>query len=167
MDRNWDNYAHDQQGMECQLVTALNAYHYLTGKSAKFNTLRYNQLIKEIGAKYGAAIDMVPAWRKLGIFPSRNFSDLPSHMDLSLLPMEISVWHKWYGFHSVCAVDYDHRTGCLRIPNFKYVTSSMGWVFREDLAPFVRRSEPFGPPCRQFALMRLPRRKRGNNESKR
>ena len=52
---------------DCQLVTAINAYYWLTGKRIKQGTKRYDELRILCGAVAGAAIDIKKVWNRLGI----------------------------------------------------------------------------------------------------
>ena len=159
--REWDRYTNRQDAMECQLVTALNAYYYLTGKFVKRGSDRYDKLRKMCEELRGESIDdMSPGWRWLGIRPGTHWDFPPivwkkrqgllHNVFPSCLPLEISVWYKRCRLHSVCAVEYEPRTKCLRVPNFQWVTSNEGWIFIEDLRHYVTKAD--GWMCRQFEI---------------
>lgn len=136
--RDWDSYVHKQKYWECQLVSALNAWTYLTGKRVVQNSKGYEALVDLCGARHGSAFKIEKIHRRLGIEP---FNEGRSVMFGVELPAEISVWHKCYGFHSVLAVEWEPRTMSYRIPNFDRVTNTAGWVFAEDLNQLVSRGQ--------------------------
>jgi len=161
--RNWEKYHRkNNSGSECQLVAALNACYYLTGRYIDQNSDEYEELVDLCGAWYGSAISIGKVWKKLGIKIKKTYLGLLDSEDnlikkkKSLLPLEMIVWHKIYGFHSVSAVDYEPRTDSFRIPNFKYVTNIEGWIFYEDLFHFIKENPDKTKPryrYRQFGLI--------------
>ncbi len=134
--RDWESYIRRQSGSECQVVTAINIYTYLTGKTIKPGSKRYESLVDLAKARHGAAISIEKVHKRLGIEPFKEYSALL--LAVGKLPLEISVWHKAYGFHSVAAVEWEPRTESYRIPNFDRATNLHGWIYFEDLAPLVR-----------------------------
>jgi len=134
-------YLNRQKYSECQLVTAINCYTYLTGKIIKQDSKRYEKLVDLVAARYGSAISIEKAYKRLGIEVIRwyyNEYELASKRNkFPFLPLVAAVWYKRYGCHSVAIVDYEPKTDCILVPNFKYVTSMDGWVFIEDFKPFV------------------------------
>lgn len=141
-------------GQECLIVTAINAYMYLTGDIIKQDSKRYDALVR-LGSTdlLGTANKIHKVWKKLGIYPE-IYSKHLLHPDLFTasyaLPMEVSVCTK-YGLHSVCVVEYERNTHSFRIPNWRWYTSTMGWVFIEDLEQYVVNKE--GWKCRIFKLI--------------
>lgn len=139
--RQWNKYLNCQKYSECQLVTALNAYYYLTGKVYCFqDSEKYEELVDLCGARYGAATSIEKVHRKLGLVIKKEFQHKFLFCKNKTLPLEMSVWHKRTGYHSVCIVDYEPKTECFRIPNFKYATSIKGWMFAEDTYLYERES---------------------------
>ena len=67
----------------------------------------------------------------------------------------MNIWHKYFGYHSITIVDYIEKASCIKVCNFKYVASTNGWIFLEDLKPYVisnpDRSEP-RYECRTYKL---------------
>ena len=53
------------------------------------------------------------------------------------LPLQANIWYKRYGHHSVAIIDYNKKTNALRVTNLKYLTSTIGWIFQEDLYPHL------------------------------
>lgn len=161
--RDWRKYHNRQNYMDCQLVTALNALYYLTGKHIKQDSEEYESLVDLVKARHGSAISIKKAHKKFGLKVIGEFRSLfdfeyefqlnPKHEEDPSkypmfkggrkrtkipLPMEFNVWHKQTGFHSTCIVDHELKTGCFRIANFKWATSLNGWVFKEDLYQWER-----------------------------
>jgi len=148
MIREWKNYHNTQKYNECQLITAINAYHFLTGKIIKSDSKRYESLVDLCGARHGAAICIEKVHKKLNlkiknymISPfswrkdKKGFSEKIKNIKL---PLEISVWHKSCGYHSALIIEYEPRTDAFRVANFKGVTNSQGWVFQEDLQHYLK-----------------------------
>jgi len=134
MKRKWDKYINKNKYSECQLITALNAYYYLTGKQyCKQDSQEYEDLVDLIGARYGGAIGIEKAWKKLGVEVVWQGIGLGDFGTSIPLPIEFNVWAPGYGFHSTLMVDYVKKCDCYRITNFKRVTYSDGWIFGRDL----------------------------------
>lgn len=162
--RDWNKYINSQRYSDCQLVSAVNCYHYLTGKTVEYKSKQYEKLVDLVGARHGGAISIEKAYKKLGIKVINHYhNDYEFHKSryregkvISIpLPMEISVYHKRYGRHSVAVVDYESRTGCYRIPNFKYATSLDGWIFKEDLDLYIADQEKFSDLKWRYRLFGL------------
>lgn len=155
MKRYWEKYINKNKDgfADCQLVAALNAYYYLTGKvyceqSSNF----YDYLIYMCGGWHGAAIDIKKVHEKLGIKILKTYDsliDITTYKNVKgftardkkkkiPLPLEVGVWEKHYGYHSVLIVDHEPRVNCYRITNFKYVTNLQGWMFAEDLYQYLK-----------------------------
>lgn len=67
--RIWKNYINRQKYSECQIITALNAYYYLTGEVyCKQDSQEYDDLIYLCGARSGSAIGVEKnVHKKLGL----------------------------------------------------------------------------------------------------
>ena len=126
----WDDYFNGQLYNECQLVTALNAYHYLLGKKyVKSNKeSEYERLVDLCRAKHSSALATRDVWEELGIRPVDESAMLKVR-----LPLEINLWHPDYGFHSVLAVEYEAAADCLRVTNFTLGANWDGWISISDL----------------------------------
>lgn len=137
--RRWNMYLERQKYSECQLITALNAYYYLTGKVfCKQDSQEYEDLVDLCCARNGAAININKVHNKLGLVileKHRFLSDFCLDRKKLPLPIETSVWHRLTGFHSVCIVDYSVKCGAVRIANFRYETRN-GWMFIDDFKLF-------------------------------
>ena len=134
--REWDNYIHrnNKTSGDCSLVSAANAYYYLTGKTVDKEL--YEELIDDCGCRHGACINMKKAFNTLKLCidkPYKYFVD----GSIDILPLEINVWHKFFGYHSILAVDWEPKTEAFRVTNFRHVASASGWVFAEDLYNFI------------------------------
>jgi hypothetical protein len=134
----WDKIINKNKYSECQLITALNAYYMLTGKYIEQDSDRYEELVDLVGARHGSAIKIKDAWDELGLVVLKEFNSL---FDFTTgdrkkpfpLPLEWSVWHKRYGFHSTLIISYEPKTDAVMVTNFDKVTTSFGWMFREDM----------------------------------
>jgi len=163
--RTWSKYLNSQKYSECQVVTALNAYYYLTGKIyCEQNSQEYENLVNLCCARNGAAISIEKVHKKLGLkiigystylstmtetewyklealkklIKGRHPKDLPKRIRRKIrLPIEIKVWHKITGYHSILIVDHCLKSETYRIANFRYETSTKGWMFAEDLYKFT------------------------------
>lgn len=141
--RRWDKYLNYQKYSECQLVIALNAYYYLMGKVyCDQDCPCYEDLVDSCCARIGSAIGIKRIHDKLGltiIERHRYLWDFTSIRKKLPLPIEVSVWHRLTGYHSVLIVDHSVRCKAVRIANFRYETRE-GWMFIEDLQLFENRS---------------------------
>lgn len=121
---------------DCQLISAVNAYYFLTGKYVSDD--RYEKFIDLCRCKHGSAISIEKVWKKLGIGIIKEFKkhDLPKKIK-PILPLEVRVWHPHYGFHSVLIIDHEPITDSHLVTNFRYATNSVGWIFREDFDVYL------------------------------
>ena len=148
MKRDWNKYINEQKKAECQLVSALNAYYYMTGKAIKYGSKKYMALIKLCKAEYGSAIYIHRVYERLGMVILRAERYMWGFMGKKglRLPIITNIDHKFYGLHSVAIVEHEPRTDSLRIPNLKFVTNGMGWIFREDFDEITtQKYSPCGP----------------------
>ena len=152
--RDWNEYHQKNKYSECQLITALNIYYYLTGKYIDQESDEYEELVDLCLARYGSAISIKKVWDKLGIKVKESYLNSLdwSNKKQPPLPMEINIWHKSYGFHSVAAIDYEPKTDAFKIANFKWATSLDGWIFYEDLNHFIIKNPDREEPryCYRF-----------------
>jgi len=133
--RKWENYIHkNKSDGDCQLVSAANAYYYLTGKTVDKEL--YEELVDDCGCRHGSCIDMKKAFNVLGLRIDKPYCWFVGG-SMDRLPLEINVWHKFFGFHSILAVDWEPKTEALRVTNFRHVAASSGWIFVEDLYNFI------------------------------
>jgi len=137
--RNWYEYINKNIAQECQLVTAINMYYFLTGKTIRQESDLYNDYCKLCGAVAGTATCIEKIYDVLGIMPDDTHIWLfDAGKFVAKLPLELAIWHKSYGYHSVCIVDYEPITKSVRIPNAKNITNLDGWMYDEDLFHFVK-----------------------------
>ena len=130
------NYSGKVYYSDCQVVSAVNAFYMLTGNVAYDNEREYRALCKLARACYGAAICIGKVHEKLGIRhgkPSWSPFDRPKFD----CPIECTVWHTRYGFHSILIVDRVKKCDAIRVTNFKWETNSQGWMFGWDLHNFL------------------------------
>jgi len=140
--RRWENYINHQKYSECQLVTALNAYYYLTGKQyCKPFSDEYEELVDLCAARHGSAIFINKIHKKLNLeitekhkFIEGFFYDDDMNRKNTKLPLPINavIHHRLTGFHSVLIVDHIVKCEAVRVANFRYETRN-GWIFIDDL----------------------------------
>ena len=139
----WGAY-HDQNNTagDCQLVTALNAYYYFTGRKVFPDSDEYEELVDLVGCRHGSAVCIKKAHELLGLEIVQSWTKneaeaiLVGRGELSL-PSELNIWHHNYGFHSVALLDYVGQCNALRVSNFRSETLH-GWIFGRQLSYFVR-----------------------------
>jgi len=141
--RRWHKYINHQKYSECQLVTALNAYYCLKGKVyCDQDSPCYEDLVDSCCARVGSAIGIKKVHDKLGLTILERHRFLGDFILLGKklpLPIEVIVWHRLTGFHSVLIVDRSVKCQAVRVANFRYETRN-GWMFIDDLNLFVNRS---------------------------
>lgn len=141
---------------ECQLITAINAAYLLTGKEIEQESDEYEMLVDLVKARYGSALCVEEAWAYLGIKSTKKFTGHEIRENTSAqipLPLEMSIWHKRTGFHSTLVLDHDLKTNCIRVANFREVTSTDGWMFIEDIHMYLYDNpEKVTPHRANFAL---------------
>ena len=147
MAKNWYKFINKQQEQDCQVVTAVNAYYYLTGKTIQYASPEYEELKELAGAIAGTAICIDKVYKKLGIKIDEKFmflSDFLWQYNLRNMkqkikrtkypfPIEMTCWHKRTGFHSVLIIDHCKKCDAFRICNFQEATTHEGWIFSEDM----------------------------------
>jgi len=147
--RKWERYIYENRFCgDCQLVTAVNAYYFLTGKTVSRKA--YDQLAKDTACTSGAAIGIDKAHKRLGIrrgdawswvydWVGGRGSEVVDRIKLvAKLPLEVTVWHKGYGFHSVLIVDFEPVTRSVRVTGFKKATNDRGWMYWEDFHHYTK-----------------------------
>ena len=133
--RKWEKYIHkNKREGDCQLISAVNAYYYLT-RNIVSNDL-YEKLADECGCIAGSCIDMKKAFKVLDLYASKSYNYFVDG-SINVLPLEINVWHKFFGYHSILAVDWEPKTDAFKVTNFRHVSSAQGWIFSEDLYHFI------------------------------
>ena len=153
--RDWNKYIKSNwPGCgDCQMVSAANAYYFLTGKTIDQNSSTYQKQIDLCGARHGAVINLSHFHKALGLKYTREgayFIRLGyDRLDkggytlqatrLSFpLPLEARIWHKSYGFHSVLIVDWEPVTESVRVTNFAKETNDQGWIYMEDFQHYIK-----------------------------
>lgn len=136
---------------DCQVVTAVNAYYLLTGEIIKQYSPEYRGLCRLARAVNGAALCMNKVWKRLGIEPFREDVSLRTRLDY---PMEVNVWYKRCGFHSVLVIDFVRSCDAYRVAGLHWVTTERGWIFGEDLGQLMIRTTSRPWKTRQFRLIK-------------
>ncbi len=125
--RVWEEYQNTQNYLECQLVSALNAYYYLTGNTIKIGTDGYEELVDLSGGRNQPCLCMSPVYERLGICVKKTYNSLEELRNNLVFPLE-KVVHG--AIHSVLIVDWNLDKKLLRVTNFG-VNNSSGWVSEE------------------------------------
>lgn len=136
--REWAGYINQNklEHADCQIVTAVNAYYYLTGDNIPQDSERYQHLVKLTAAKNGPALSIQKAWDNLEIEPY-NYRYYPFFATEDKLPVATTIWHKTTGYHSVLIVDRIEECTAIRVTNFRAKTSLDGWLFEEDFQHYI------------------------------
>ena len=149
MKKIWEKYLQENKhGQDCQLVSIANAYYFLTGEVVEKK--QYTELTTLCGCVAGSCININKGMEVLKIHTKKNFLYL-----VNSLPLEINVWHKFFGFHSILAVEWNKKLEAYRVINFNRVASSLGWIFKEDLMHYTTLNPDKDLPrwvCRTFEL---------------
>jgi len=154
-------YGNRREG-DCQLVSIVNAYHFLTGKVITDEL--YNKLANVCGCVAGSCINTKPAFDILNLYVKYKWKYLPLGEDI--LPLEINVWHKYFGLHSILAIDWEPLTESFKVINFKHVASSRNWIFQEDLLHYVIENPDKDEPrwrCRTIRIKPQPGKESDKN----
>jgi hypothetical protein len=127
--RKWAKYINKNKTCgDCQLVTALNAYYYLTGEQwCKQDSAEYERFIDLSGCRAGSAINIDRVYQELGIeiiWSGINLLDLMVGTKI-ILPVEWSTWSWEYGFHSTLIVNQKGYN--IRVTNFSKIAPN-GWM---------------------------------------
>ena len=122
---------------DCQVVTAMNAYYVLTGQMIPQYTEPYYQLCELVGAVHGSAISIRWMHSLLGMSTEEECDTLPDLEGLGTeYVLEATVWHEKCGFHSVAIIDA--KKNKLRVPNFRWVTSRVGWIDKTEFLTYLK-----------------------------
>ena len=124
---DWDKYINRQRYLECQVVSAINAYYYLTGTAIDFGSPRYNYLldIAEANTEPARFIDLVH--KELGLKIKTTYEAIADFSTVEY-PLEKTI-----GMHSILLIDY--KKDCVRITN---VGQKDGWVKISDFLKFSK-----------------------------
>ena len=129
----------NQEGADCQLVTALNASIYVHKKRIVApKSKKYKELIKLTGCIAGPCISIEKSWEVLKIKVNKEYKYF-SDINFDDLPLEMKTWDSHYGSHSVLIIDYVHWCDAMHILNFDVHTTRIGWIFEENLELYVPR----------------------------
>ena len=127
MSRTWKGFQNTQNYIECQLVSALNAYYFLTGNEIAVGSEGYEELVDLSGGRDMPCLCMSPVYERLGIKIKKTFDSPEEFMNNLVFPMEKTV--NVY-LHSVLIVDWEPHNKRLRVTNLG-TTDKEGWVSEE------------------------------------
>ena len=141
LNRPWENFQNTQNYIECQLVSALNAYYYLTGDKIEIGSEGYEELVDLSGGRDKPCLCMSPVYARLGIKIEKTFDDHIEFIDNLVFPIE-KIVHG--ALHSVLIVDWEPENKRLRVTNFG-ATDKKGWVSEETFFNSIRiKDENYG-----------------------
>lgn len=157
------NSQSDKYAADCQLVSALNMYRYLTGDVwYSQESKQYQSLAEECGCVHGSCINIGKAYKKFGIKEVKryeHFLDLEFGLLSQELPIEASVWHSKYGFHCCTIVgslmDTQENLVAVKVTNFYYETDPNLWMLFDDFRYFLTQNPDKSEPryvARSFKL---------------
>lgn len=95
----------------CQLISALNARIFFGLDVPELDSERFETLVDLSYCRNGAAINIAAAWKELEISAFRfspHMERIKSMLSLGF-PVELSVFRKWSGFHSILLVGFDSK----------------------------------------------------------
>lgn len=128
LNRSWDGFQNTQNYIECQLVSALNAYYYLTGDKIEIGSEGYEELVDLTNGRNMPCLCMSPLYERLGLKIKKTFDSPKEFMNNLSFPME-KIVHG--ALHSVLIVDWEPENKRLRVTNFGR-TDKEGWISEED-----------------------------------
>ena len=139
---NWLKLRHENCGgkihyADCQVVSAVNAYHVLTGEMAYKSEKSYRALCRLAGACYGSAIRIEKVYKKLGIERQKSTYFPGTESKRFTHPIDCTIWHVKYGYHNILIVDSAPKCNAIRVTNFEYETTTQGWMFEQNLSHFL------------------------------
>lgn len=134
--RRWTDYVNgNRTAGDCQLVTAVNAHYFLSGQALMDKT--YDELVDLARCRNGSALRIEDVWKRLSLEVTETHMSVAHMNRKEVLPLEISVRHRFFGYHSILAVEWNQKCRAWRVTNFPRVASSEGWIFDEVLQDFV------------------------------
>jgi len=141
VNRSWEGFQNTQNYIECQLVSALNAYYFLTGDKIKIGSEGYEELVDLTCGRNMPCLCMSPAYERLGIKIKKTFDSPKEFLNNLVFPME-KVVHGT--LHSVLIVDWEPSAKRLRVTNFG-ATDKEGWISEEAFFESTKvKSDNFG-----------------------
>jgi hypothetical protein len=158
-------YLNKQLYSECQLVTAINAAVFLGESSIERGCPEYERLVDAIGARDGSAVDIGRAHSHLGIkrkplfhIDGISWEAIEEKLE-ECHPVELSVWHKTVGFHSVLvtncqkyAVGPPEKSRIMKfckVMNLPQLTRDC-YITWQRLRPLLKRASFKGPVAWYF-----------------
>ena len=152
----WKNYLSNILEDDCLVVALLNIKYFLQNRYKK-NIAIYNRDTDDYKKLVALSRleDKTKLYKKLGLKVAKKYKSLwdVQHKEIRRknkimfkeyeveLPLLVRVYHKAYGLHYIALVDYEPKTDCWMILNFKMATSLEGWIFSEDLYHYLRIGE--------------------------
>lgn len=160
-------YINSQRYSECQLVSAINAAIYLNEVPVLQHSIEYERLVDLASTRHGGAIHIDLAHKYLRIIPKEidvTLENIKKYLNTSITnsgnPIEIGIYHKKYGTHSVLIIDYSdsyvHKqsksTKMVRVLNLEF-TNNRWWIpWRKFRTYLPDKSLNIIPKCQVFKL---------------
>lgn len=156
----WDNFINknsvgEKYYADCQLVTTINAYYFLTKNIIKQDSKEYREFAELAGCCYGSCICIQKVWEKLNIVVDKRFclNQLHDYLRKNQF-IEAHVWHKKYGFHSIGIINYLEDKELVRVTNFSYETKN-GWIELNKLKNFIVMNPNKDEPRHEFRTFKI------------
>ena len=123
---DWKNFINKQKYLECQVITAINAFYYLTGNYIDPNSFLYENLVNISEARYAPAHFIDKVHKKLGIVIKRTYDNSPNYTEF---PLEKTI-----GMHSVLIVN--SKNDSIQVTNMGLTD---GWIKKTDFLKYTSR----------------------------
>jgi hypothetical protein len=139
----------DNDYPSCQLLTALNARSFLTGRTEIMpNSKEFETLVDLTCCRYGSALRINKAYYYLRLVAQNGPNDNRwiYHRIQENRPVELSIWAPDFGYHSVLVIDIT-KNGSAIVINFKK-RERISLVNWQDL-DFPR----YASPAKAFSLV--------------
>ncbi len=135
-----ENSSDEKYHLDCQLVSTINIYYYLTNKLIKQTSEEYKNLADLAGCCWGKCVFMERVYKELGIEEEKRIAE-PINTFYELIPCEARIEHKHYGRHSVAILDYDDYR--IRVSNFNEETDLDGWININNFNRFLDENSTY------------------------
>ncbi len=136
------NSVDEKYHLDCQLVSAINIYYYLTNKVIKQGSDEYKNLAHLAGCCWGKCVFMERVYEKIGIEVEKKFAQPITNFD-KMIPCEARINHKCRGRHSVAILDSDNENNKIRVSNFFEETDSNGWINVDRFNSFLDKNSVY------------------------
>lgn len=130
----------NQKYWDCQLITSINAYRYLTGKRIDQNTEEYERLVDLTKCRYGGALEIEKADEYFNLktfYVPATLAEIKFYLDIGH-PLGMSLFSQC-GYHEVLIVGYTNKKiQVLNLPE----TDKCGNITWKKLSKMKRKNCP-------------------------